>query len=180
MLSELCRHLLKWMPSWRIRGRTNEIVWLIRCWSLTGDPDLDRFNDQYASVWTLKWADLLQNSAKARLPMNSECGLCTTVIRESLRTNKPFDQFVRELITAKGSIYASGPASCFKINANSSDLAEVTAPAVSGDSTAVPKVSPPSVLKSTARQITTRFAAFFLVFNKNSQEFESVWSWGRS
>ena len=48
-------------------------------------------------------------------------------IKESFRTNKPFDQFVRELITANGSIYSSGPASYFKINSNSADLAEATA-----------------------------------------------------
>jgi hypothetical protein len=48
-------------------------------------------------------------------------------IRESLRTNKPFDKFVRELITARGSIYTSGPANYFRIHTDSSMLAEATA-----------------------------------------------------
>jgi hypothetical protein len=48
-------------------------------------------------------------------------------IRESLRTNKPFDKFVRELITARGSIYTSGPANFFRIHTDSSMLAEATA-----------------------------------------------------
>ena len=48
-------------------------------------------------------------------------------IRESLRTNKPFDQFVRELITARGSIYTNGPANYFRIHSDASMLAEATA-----------------------------------------------------
>ena len=48
-------------------------------------------------------------------------------IRESLRTNKPFDQFVRELITARGSIYTNGPANYYRIHKDSSMLAEATA-----------------------------------------------------
>ena len=48
-------------------------------------------------------------------------------IKESFRTNKPFDKFVAELVTAKGSVFSSGPANYFRINRNSSVLAESTA-----------------------------------------------------
>jgi hypothetical protein len=41
--------------------------------------------------------------------------------------NRPFDQFVRELVTAKGSIFSNGPANYFRIANNPSDLAESTA-----------------------------------------------------
>ena len=48
-------------------------------------------------------------------------------IKESFRTNRPFDEFVRELVVAKGSIYSNGPANYFRINRTSEDLAESTA-----------------------------------------------------
>ncbi|MFT5522202.1 MAG: hypothetical protein ACI9HK_000139, partial [Pirellulaceae bacterium] len=92
---------------------------------LTGDPELDIYNDRYAAFWTLKWSDLIRNNSKTV----GEQGMWAlhNWIRESFRVNKPFDQFVRELVTAKGSIYSNGPANYFRINANSSALTESTA-----------------------------------------------------
>ena len=92
---------------------------------LTGDPARDRFNDLYAAWWTLKWADLIRNSSNKL----GEQGMWSlhNWIRESFRTNKSFDRFVGELVTAKGSIYSSGPANYFRINSNANDLTESTA-----------------------------------------------------
>ena len=91
----------------------------------TGDPDRDRFNDLYAAWWTLKWSDLIRNSSNKL----GEQGMWAlhNWIRESFRTNKSFDRFVSELVTAKGSIYSSGPANYFRINGNANDLTESTA-----------------------------------------------------
>ena len=91
----------------------------------TGDPARDRFNDLYAAWWTLKWSDLIRNSSNKL----GEQGMWAlhNWIRESFRTNKPFDRFVSELVTAKGSIYSSGPANYFRINGNANDLTESTA-----------------------------------------------------
>ena len=91
---------------------------------LTGDPKLDIYNDRYASHWTLKWSDLIRNSTNNL----GEQGMWAlhNWIRESMRTNKPFDQFVRELVTAKGSIYMNGPANYFRINNKTEDLTEAT------------------------------------------------------
>ena len=50
----------------------------------------------------------------------------TNWMRQSLRENLPVDQFVREIITAQGSIYANGPANYFKIATTPEDLAETT------------------------------------------------------
>ena len=87
---------------------------------LTGDPKLDIYNDRYASHWTLKWSDLIRNSTNNL----GEQGMWAlhNWIRESMRTNKPFDQFVRELVTAKGSIYMNGPANYFRINSKTEEL----------------------------------------------------------
>ncbi len=96
-----------------------------RLLGLTGDPAQDVYNDRYAAFWTLKWSDLIRNSSAAL----GEQGMWAlhNWIRESLRTNKPFDQFVRELVTAKGSIFSSGPANYFRIANNPADLSESTA-----------------------------------------------------
>lgn len=96
-----------------------------RLLGLTGDPALDAYNDSYAAWWALKWSDLLRNNSNDL----GDQGMWAmhNWIRESFRTNKAFDKFVRELITARGSIYSIGPANYFRIHKDSSMLAEATA-----------------------------------------------------
>ena len=96
-----------------------------RLLGLTGDLTLDVFNDRYAAFWTLKWSDLIRNKS-ARGSEQSMWSMHNW-IKESFRTNKPFDKFVAELVTAKGSVFSNGPANYFRINGNSSVLAESTA-----------------------------------------------------
>lgn len=95
-----------------------------RLLGLTGDSSLDTFNDQYAAYWTLKWSDLIRNNSNSL----GEQGMWAlhNWIKESFRTNKPYDQFVRQLVTAKGSIYSNGPANYFRVHTNSSALTEAT------------------------------------------------------
>ena len=54
----------------------------------------------YVAQWSYRWADLLQCNSKAL----GEKGIWVfrEWIRESVAQNKPYDQFVRELITAQG------------------------------------------------------------------------------
>ncbi|MDG1896397.1 MAG: DUF1549 domain-containing protein [Fuerstiella sp.] len=138
---------------------------------LTGDSALDRHNDQYAALWTLKWSDLLRNTTKGQAADQQRMWAMHNWIKESFRTNKPFDQFVRELITAKGSIYSSGPSSYFKINANSSDLGEATAQLFLGVRLQCAKCHHHPFEKYSQADYYS-FAAFFSrVGNKNSQEF---------
>ena len=95
-----------------------------RLLGLAEDPSQNIYNDRYASFWTLKWSDLIRNNSNDL----GEQGMWAlhNWIKESFRTNKPYDQFVRELVTAKGSIYSSGPANYFRINGNASELTEAT------------------------------------------------------
>lgn len=95
-----------------------------RLLGFTGDPTQDIYNDKYAAFWTLKWADLIRNSS-ANLGEQGMWALHNW-IRESFRTNKPFDAFVRELVSAKGSIFSNGPANYFRVANNPADLAEMT------------------------------------------------------
>lgn len=100
------------------------VQWIDRLLGFTGDPSLDIFNDQYASYWTLRWSDLIRNNSNSL----GEQGMWSlhNWIKESFRTNKSYDQFVRELVTAQGSIYSHGPANYYRINRDSSSLAEAT------------------------------------------------------
>jgi hypothetical protein len=95
-----------------------------RLLGLTGNPNLDIYNESYAAYWTLKWSDLIRNTSNQL----GEQGMWAmhNWIRDSFRQNKPFDKFVRELVTGKGSIYSNGPANYFRINNNSSELTEST------------------------------------------------------
>ena len=104
--------------------RKREIL-IDRLLGLTGDANLDTFNDQYAAYWSLKWSDLIRNNSAVL----GESGMWAlhNWMRESFRTNKTMGQFVSELITAKGSIFSNGPANYYRIANNPSDLAESTA-----------------------------------------------------
>ena len=93
---------------------------------LTGDPERDIHNDSYAAWWTLKWSDLIRNTSNGG---GQELAMWSmhNWMKEAFRTNRPFNQFVSELVTAKGSVYSSGPANYFRIFRNSSELTEGTA-----------------------------------------------------
>jgi hypothetical protein len=96
-----------------------------RLLGLTGDPAQDIHNNDYAAWWSLKWSDLIRSNSASI----GEQGMWAlhNWITGSFRENKPFDQFVRELITAKGSTYSNGPANYFRIANNPMDQTEATA-----------------------------------------------------
>src|SRR5437868_3411786 len=96
-----------------------------RLLGLSDDPSQNIYNDAYAAWWALKWSDLLRNNSNDL----GEQGMWAmhNWIRQSLLANKPFDKFVRELITARGSIYTNGPANYYRVHKDSSMLAEATA-----------------------------------------------------
>ncbi|MEX0676861.1 MAG: DUF1549 and DUF1553 domain-containing protein [Pirellulales bacterium] len=67
---------------------------------------------EYADYWANKWADLLR-------PNPYHVGIKPTMafdawIRQAFRENKPYDQFVRELLTAEGSTWRNGAATLFR------------------------------------------------------------------
>ncbi|GAB4139452.1 MAG: DUF1553 domain-containing protein [Planctomycetaceae bacterium] len=140
-----------------------------RLLGLTGDPEKDIYNNEYAAYWTLKWSDLIRNQSNKV----GEQGMWAmhNWIKESFRTNKPFDQFVRELVTAKGSIYSNGPANYFRINSNSSDLTESTVQLFLGIRLQCAKCHHHPFEKY-SQEDYQGFARFFSrVGTKNSQEF---------
>ena len=67
----------------------------------------------YVDYWTLKWGDLLRSNRK----FLSDKGVWEfrEWIRQSVASNKPYDVFVRELLTAKGSSFATPAANYFRV-----------------------------------------------------------------
>jgi len=60
--------------------------------------------DEYADYWSLKWCDLFR--VKSEFPINLWPNAVQAYhrwIHQSLSTNMPYDQFVRELLTTSGS-----------------------------------------------------------------------------
>lgn len=67
---------------------------------------------EYGDFWANKWADLLRPNPY-RVGMKAVFEL-DAWLRESFRKNKPYDRFVREVITAKGSTFRKGPATVYR------------------------------------------------------------------
>jgi len=67
---------------------------------------------EYADFWANKWADLLRPNAY-RVGIKAVLNL-DAWLRDSFRRNKPYDQFVRELITAQGSTFRNGATVIFR------------------------------------------------------------------
>ncbi len=67
---------------------------------------------EYAKFWALKWGDWLRLTNK-RIG-DDAIYKYHRWIEESLRTNKPYDQFVSELISASGSTLSNPPANFYR------------------------------------------------------------------
>ncbi len=68
--------------------------------------------EEYADFWANKWCDLLR-------PNPYRVGIKATMsldgwLREKFRENTPYDQFVRELLTARGSTWRNGAVTLFR------------------------------------------------------------------
>jgi hypothetical protein len=140
-----------------------------RLLGLTGDPALDVHNNDYAAYWTLKWSDLIRSNS-AQIGEQGMWALHNWV-KENFRENRPFDKFVRELVTAKGSTFSNGPANYFRIANNPQDLTEATAQLFMGVRLQCAKCHHHPYERISQTDYYS-FAAFFSrVGNKPSQEF---------
>lgn len=68
--------------------------------------------DEYADFWANKWADLLRPNAY-RVGIKATFHL-DAWLRDAFRKNLPYDQFVRSLVTARGSTWRNGAATLFR------------------------------------------------------------------
>jgi hypothetical protein len=86
------------------------------------DSLLDR--PEYADYWSVKWGDLLRINRGAL----GDKGMWSfsNWLHGVLAQNRPVDRWVRELITAQGSTYTTGPANFYRVAQSPPDLAETT------------------------------------------------------
>jgi len=92
------------------------------------DKLLDR--PEFIDYWTMQWCDMLR--VKAEFPINlwPNGALCYyNWIRDSVRTNKSYDQFAYELLTSNGSNFREGAANFYRAapEKNAETLAEAVA-----------------------------------------------------
>src|SRR5438876_798902 len=80
---------------------------------------------EFADFWALKWADLLRVEAHSL----DQKGVQNFHhwIRHSIAENKPLDQFVRELITARGSTYSTPAANYYRSSRDPATRAKAAA-----------------------------------------------------
>jgi len=70
-------------------------------------------DEGFASFWALKWGDLLRIKTGVGVIRPAAGESYYRWVRESIAQNMPYDQFVRELVTASGSGYRFGAANFF-------------------------------------------------------------------
>lgn len=80
-------------------------------------------NPEYAEHWANKWADLLR-------PNPYRVGIKATLnydawIRDSFRRNQPYDEFVRELVAARGSTFRNGNVTLFRDRRSPDELTTI-------------------------------------------------------
>lgn len=71
--------------------------------------------EEFADYWAMKWSDLLR--VKAEFPINLWPNAAQAYhrwIRTSIRENLPYDQFVREMLTANGSNFRVGQVNFYR------------------------------------------------------------------
>ena len=89
---------------------------------------------EYASYFTLKWADILQNRGAGYATSKQRAGttLFASWIKDSLESNKPYDQFVSEILTATGRQNENPPAIWYRTVRKSPEYVESVAQAFLG------------------------------------------------
>lgn len=70
---------------------------------------------EFADYWSMKWSDVLR--IKAEFPVNLWPNAAQAYhrwVRASIAENKPYDQFVREMLTSSGSNFRVGPVNFYR------------------------------------------------------------------
>jgi len=80
---------------------------------------------EYADFWALKWADLLRVERQAL--GHKRAYAYYRWLRDSLAADKPYDQMVREIVTAEGPLDQVGPANFYKVVPKAGEAASTLA-----------------------------------------------------
>ena len=89
---------------------------------------------EYATYFALKWADILQNRGRGYSTGKQRSGttLFSAWIRDSVASNKPYDQFASEILTASGSQQQNPPTIWYRSVRTTKDYVESVAQAFLG------------------------------------------------
>ncbi|MFA6565093.1 MAG: DUF1553 domain-containing protein [Verrucomicrobiia bacterium] len=71
--------------------------------------------DEFADYWAMRWGDILR--IKAEFPVNLWPNAAQAFhrwVHESIAANKPYDQFVNEMLTSSGSNFRVGPVNFYR------------------------------------------------------------------
>ena len=71
--------------------------------------------DEFADYWAMKWGDILR--IKAEFPVNLWPNAAQAYhrwVQASIAANKPYDEFVREMLTSSGSNFRVGPVNFYR------------------------------------------------------------------
>ena len=78
--------------------------------------------EEFVDYWAYKWSDLLLVSSRDLAP--SAMWSYYRWIRDSVEKNKPWDRFVREILTSTGNSRQNGALNYYQLHRNTIDLAE--------------------------------------------------------
>lgn len=87
---------------------------------------IDRLLDppEFVDHWSLKWGDLLR--VHHRYVGDKGVGSFGSWVRQAVRENWPVDKLARELLTAQGNVFSSGPAAFYFVDQKPDEFAETT------------------------------------------------------
>jgi len=69
--------------------------------------------DEYADFWAMRWADILRVDRDRVTPEGAVA--MTRWLRHQFATNRPYDDFARDILTARGDTLAEGPAALYRV-----------------------------------------------------------------
>ena len=109
----------------------------VRAFLTDESPDKrDRLVDQlltrpeFVDYWAYKWSDLLLLSGEKLRPQALKSFYA--FIRQNVADNTPWDEFVRQIVLAKGSTFDNGAANFYSLHQDPLDMAETTSMAFLG------------------------------------------------
>lgn len=109
----------------------------VRAFLADESPDKrDRLVDQlltrpeFVDYWAYKWSDLLLLSGEKLRPQALKSFYA--FIRQNVADNTPWDEFVRQIVLAKGSTFDNGAANFYSLHQDPLDMAETTSMAFLG------------------------------------------------
>ena len=68
---------------------------------------------EYADYWAMKWANLLRLQRNMASPAGALAA--TRWLRRQFAENRPYDEFVNDILTVKGNLAAEGPAALYRV-----------------------------------------------------------------